>query len=473
MNTENCSEGYFTDEIGVPFHSSPPCQASTYFWLIAMSCLILCRGSLSCYHFKIWFRREAKLALTLGPSSGRTNKQLRRFPIVPTLSFSVFLSQVVLLTLSSTNIVNATNGTIYPVFALYFSPSQIMNQLFALKLLRLGKKLSVWNGNANSTNKKGLVKYDDITKLDFSLKAFIFIFWFAFSLERIADILCVAVPPAPLPQLVRFGYTAALVMNFTVTVQILHQLNRVIRAISPISKHQRVLHSIKVQRVWYFLLSLPMYTMYLYALITYDVTYLMIIFYTFFELVLASTMIISTLLTRLCGGKKNKKMISNELENTDGKLSSRENYNPQTSTMVLAYNTNEPASSTTTANRISYPIRKKATRVSLKNELRTIEAGLMDPERIRRAIELAKQSRCVENLLFWQALRENSFQISQEMVKEFILTGSPHEIVLPENLRKKISKNESNREDVEQVERCLLNDIRFNPIIVEALLGDI
>jgi hypothetical protein len=100
-----------------------------------------------------------------------------------------------------------------------------------------------------------------------------------------------------------------------------------------------------------------------------------------------------------------------------------------------------------------------------------------EKKRLTRAMQIAKKSHCDEGLLFlelykkWKEAKiKGKAKIFKQMRKQFFAPGSSHEVFLPEELRNFLM----NREDVNDIvsaKRYVLNDIRFNDVILVALLN--
>jgi hypothetical protein len=114
-------------------------------------------------------------------------------------------------------------------------------------------------------------------------------------------------------------------------------------------------------------------------------------------------------------------------------------------------------------------------------DLAGLEKALTDTKKVKRAIAAAQLTHCDEGLLFlqflhkWEAQKPGKIKraMTKKMLHEFVQPQSAHEIVLPEQLRKKLlASGENNRiqsEDILEAKKCILNDIRFNDRVMQAL----
>jgi len=530
MNTENCPIGYFRDEIAIPNPDpSAGCNGNVYIWLFFMTAVTVLRGLLAIAHFKFWFRREAKFA-----SQRVVASRIRRLPIVPTLSFFVFLLQVLVLVLTSLNVVRGPNGSVFPLLAMFYIPTQVMHQLFALKLVRLGKKLAFRGATQRGDSSNG-EKMDRLSRLDKFHKILLIICAIAFTLQKIVDILVYIVQPAPDLSLIRTGHVSAIILNIASTGQTIHQLSRVIDAVEanafkqPLSQehHQQqqkpsaaianstnyigepvsstthtntgtatpqskrmvhrhrhshkvedVVQSMKRQQRQHAIVALPLFAMYFYALITYDIPYIMFITFCFFELCASSSMIVATMVsTCLRGRRQGHRAKSSKSSVANNNIN---NEDVGSSSVVI-----RPGGENTTDHPRTMLVnkKKKTAKVSSKQALEEMEDAIRNPQHLSSALEAAKIHHCSESLMFIRALddwldndakRVDQPDFSRAILSQFIRIDSPFQIVIPETLRNELLKlrpgEKPSESLVAQVRRAAVNDVRFNPVIAQALL---
>lgn len=124
-------------------------------------------------------------------------------------------------------------------------------------------------------------------------------------------------------------------------------------------------------------------------------------------------------------------------------------------------------------------VKKAKQRSIVMPKLAGLEKAVFTEEKLERAIIAAKQGHCAEGLEFLKELRRwelmkpgkarDTFQ--KKLQTTFLADKSPKELCLPTSLRAKVSKGlRLEDSDLMEIKRIILNDIRFNERVLQALM---
>lgn len=112
-------------------------------------------------------------------------------------------------------------------------------------------------------------------------------------------------------------------------------------------------------------------------------------------------------------------------------------------------------------------------------KLAGLEKAVFTEEKLERAIIAAKNAHCAEGLEFLKELRKwevmkpgkGRATFQKKLQSTFLADKSPKELCLPTSLREKVTKGVRLEEsDLMEIKRIILNDIRFNERVLEALM---
>jgi hypothetical protein len=242
QNQDGCPPLWATDEILTFNPIKQPCGLLVPVWLLFISISCALRIFIAFRHWLYWFARQRKEYKRTLTSPQERSKRDKRLPIVPILSIVVAIMQIAFVTLVSTNTISSRSGVSLIVAVLWFHPQKLLNQLFALKLIRLGKRISpagprtpVEQGQIVTVSNSASQAIDDhnkrLTTWD-DLHRFLVLVWFLSMIGQfIVVILAGTIQPLPWAE----GFRAFVVFDILVNVSTLgtqvHQLSRVMAAI--------------------------------------------------------------------------------------------------------------------------------------------------------------------------------------------------------------------------------------------------
>jgi hypothetical protein len=133
MNTENCTEGYFTDQIFWFDNPTGTCNSSVAAFITVGVFLMLSKCLLAVLHVRSWRRRQRKLYAKVD--------RRKHHPFVPSLSVLGAIVYLLFFPLAFANVINAQNGWSYAIHTLGWLAFGIVSIFFFLKIVRLGRKL--------------------------------------------------------------------------------------------------------------------------------------------------------------------------------------------------------------------------------------------------------------------------------------------------------------------------------------------
>jgi len=109
------------------------------------------------------------------------------------------------------------------------------------------------------------------------------------------------------------------------------------------------------------------------------------------------------------------------------------------------------------------------------------EQAMRDPDRLSRAIGIAKKQHCEEDLvlfaalILWESMSSASARVAEaeKILKKYIEVGSPQEVCLPSSLRGKLLERKAMSDTVffAPLKQQMLSELRLMPHIAQALLG--
>jgi hypothetical protein len=230
MNPSNCSSPWANDEILV-FGDVPSCNLPIPAYLVLLVLATLNRFKIAIFHVSAWRKRE-----TLRKRNhSALNPSRAQLPIVPCLSLIVAISQALFLVLTAANIISSRDGSSTFLFSVIFLSIMLIAQLYAFKLVRLGKKLAPLNhhmesSNSNEGEKTSLASFD---KLQLFL---IWIWWFGAGVMVIAPFFVYYYQPLPNVDAFRALIIANVFMNASNIILQAHQMTRVIKVVKAQSR---------------------------------------------------------------------------------------------------------------------------------------------------------------------------------------------------------------------------------------------
>lgn len=123
------------------------------------------------------------------------------------------------------------------------------------------------------------------------------------------------------------------------------------------------------------------------------------------------------------------------------------------------------------------PMRKKSIPAP---KLSGLELALTDKERLEKAIKVAEQTHCAEGLKFLREFQilesmdhgEDRRKLYAKLQSKYFKQKSPDELYLPADLRDRLIKKGSHidADDLREVRRLVINEIRFNERVIETLM---
>lgn len=301
QNQEGCPTLWATDEILTFGAVRESCGLLIPLWLAAISIASLCRIIIAATHWRAWFARQRReyRKHTAQPGLVRRGKIEKRLPLVPLISTTVAVVQIVFFTLVSTNTVSSRNGISAIVSTIWFMPQQLLNQFFTVKLIRLGRRIcpSVTKSNGQTAQANNLEdQLKNLTHSD-NLHRLLFGLWIVGMLGQfVSALLTGVIQPAPQVGAFRAAYVSSFLLNFATCGSQIHQLSRVLDAIiDQTSKvvsinnnaNNNILEAInrlKVQRMVVACCVVPLLTITVYIIISADFHWYLILVFCFLEL---------------------------------------------------------------------------------------------------------------------------------------------------------------------------------------------
>lgn len=216
--------------------------------------------------------------------------------------------QMVFVTLVSTNTISSRNGVSAVIAVLWFHPQKFLNELFALKLIRLGKRISPARPKASSEQGQIVMVHDDashaaeeqnkrLTTWD-DLHRFLLLVWFVSMIGQFIStvILCTVQPTPQLEAFRAFVIFDVLISISSIGTQI-HQLSRVIgaikvhtaivKSINNIGTYQNSINQaikrLEHQRRVIYLLAIPLFAIHGYLIVTLDFPWYLILTFCYLE----------------------------------------------------------------------------------------------------------------------------------------------------------------------------------------------
>ena len=218
-----------TDEMLIYGDKSSNCGMPIPVWAVLISIALCLRFWLCVEHWRVWIVRERqkKHHMVLPLTAQRFE---RRIPVVPLVSTYVLVMQIIFLSLASANVISARDGTSSFVLALLFFGMQCVNQLFAFKLVRLGRRIAPLKGSGSGQKQGDDDFFVALTNFD-QLQQILNAGWWCGAFGNcISPFLVYFLRPSPNGVAFRFLFISNLVMVIASIALQVHQISRVLLA---------------------------------------------------------------------------------------------------------------------------------------------------------------------------------------------------------------------------------------------------
>lgn len=180
MDPANCSAGWVTDNLFIPYNpASPSCDVPIAAVATIFPLLSFFRVLVMFAQWRVWFKREQRRK-----ENKRKTEAIgkRRLPFVPFLSVCACISSIIFTTLTLTNTINYENGFSCIAFASCYLPLTLTTYFFILRVVRLGLRMARYPNLVDFPKEqaRALEKFDN----------FLFVFVGGYFLMSIIFFLC-------------------------------------------------------------------------------------------------------------------------------------------------------------------------------------------------------------------------------------------------------------------------------------------
>jgi hypothetical protein len=286
-----------------------PCGLLIPVWLLVVSIACLCRVIIATTHWRAWIarqKREHHRIRSEQRGAPRRGKIEKRLPLVPIISTTVAVVQIVFFTLVSTNTVSSRDGISPIVATMWFYPQQILNQFFTMKLIRLGRRIIPNTTKSNSQAGQAISSSGSTFNLEDQLKTLthsdnlhrmLFVVWIISMFgEFLSALLTGLIQPAPSVGAFRAEFAFCFLLNAATVGSQIHQLSRVLEAIIEQTSKVMAINSnannniheaiarLKFQRLVVICCAVPLLTLTLWIIASADFHWYLILVFCFLEL---------------------------------------------------------------------------------------------------------------------------------------------------------------------------------------------
>jgi hypothetical protein len=162
MNTTGCPDGWATDVIMFYNNEELACDMPVAVWIVFFVVFCGLKLFVAITHTKLWVTREHKRENNRSTAGRGRSARSRRFPIVPAMSWMLFMIYLAFFLVSTLNVARGVPAFIFGLGWMLFG---LIYLAYAFKFINLGHRIGARSTDISKSERDKLSKIDVIGKI--------------------------------------------------------------------------------------------------------------------------------------------------------------------------------------------------------------------------------------------------------------------------------------------------------------------